>query len=642
LAAATALIFGAHGLDAGLHQDDFGFHRVLRGPFSEAWPLMRDYVPGRNLHVLYSWLLYHVLGSSPRRMHAAGLALDAACALLTYALLRQRRHASAWALIGAGLFLVMPNRGETHYWTTAIAMNLTSTALLLLAFLAAGSPWRPSRRWPLALFLYALALFDYDQVFFLWPLLVWHGASARPRDEPLVWPAGFAAACAALNCAHLALRLFWPRAKGGRPVPTFGLFWGNVGHEWGSVLVPLHKLPAWPSLATTLGGPAVTAAALAVLAAAWLYTALRQPRDGDPSPREPLFAAAWILLAYLPNDFWYQSPRHNMLPCVGVALALAWAAPRLAERPRWGRLAAALAWLAFGVGAAQGLADGFGWAAGARLFETFRAEAPLLAPSARALFVLGAPTSAARGPAFEHPQEASFLYAQDRDAIPAGSLNVVPTRTGFFYDSETEIWGRDLWRFEPYPGSSILAFSPPDRFEKAGALDLRPPVGQPVHVTLGAGTAVPIDVPLWLVGSRAVPRARNTLAETAPGLGIVSASMDRNEDNGRLRLTWRADAPRPDFAWTFVLLAADGSALFEPVYRLKIGSRLQPPMLWPVLDDLRPSSHWSATADAEQTVLFRMPGGLAQKPARLRVTIFERRDGESWPRAGRVSEVPLS
>ena len=642
LALAGAALFGAHALRAGLHLDDFGFHRSLaRASWAQAWPLFRDYVPGRNLHVLYTWLLYRLLGPFPARLHAAGLLLDLALAPLVYALLRQRRHAPRFALIAAGLFLVWPNRGETHYWTSSIAMNLASTAFLLGAFLAAGSAGGASRRWPAAFLLYALALFDYDQVFFLWPLLIWHGARAKPRNESAAWPLAFAAGCAAMNACHLALRLFWPVAAGGRPVPRFGLFWENVAHELAITLVPLRKLPAWPSLAAPLGGPALTVLALALLSAAWLWLASRQQAGGSSSPREPLFGAAWLLLAYLPNDFWYLSPRHNLLPAVGAALLLAEAARRLSSAGRGvAAAAAALAWLGFGLGGAQALADGFGWEAGARLHAAFRAAAPALAPPDRPLFLLGAPSSAARGPAFEVPREAAWVYGQDRAEEPAGSVNALPTRTGFFADSDTEYGGPDRWSWTPYAGSSVLAFAAPDRFERAGTLIIRP-VGEPAfEAPLGQGAAVPMEAPLWLLRSAPSASEARGGVEVVAGLRALNGTLRCKDAACELDLAWLSAAKRPDFAWTFALLDKDSRVVFEPTYRLRVGARLQTSMLWPVFDDLQPPSSWRPGRAQQERLRFSAQPGLRASAARVRVTVYERRADGPWPRLG-SAELPL-
>ena len=327
------LVFGAHAPKAGLHLDDHAFHRTLSGA---DWPEIRErtlkYVPGRNLYILYYAGLYRILGPEPSRLHLFGVGLDILNALLAASLLVRLGGSLGWSLLFAGLFLVYPNHGETHFWTAAVGMNLLSTTFLLAACrLAAAQSLNAVVRWAACLGLLALAVFDYDQSVLMWlPIAVYAVWLCPDSGLPRAWALSFAGAGIVLDAAHAFLRAYSPHSEGGRPVVRLG----QVGQRaWEALLssaVPLRKFPIWESLQSWAGGPEATTAMVLALAGtwAWLSRRLGVPEAHEPKSEGPglgriaAFGLLWMLCAYAPNFFWYLSPRHNYLPSFGFLLAL--------------------------------------------------------------------------------------------------------------------------------------------------------------------------------------------------------------------------------------------------------------------------------------------------------------------------------
>src|SRR5262249_42756348 len=153
---------------------------------------------------------------------------------------------AAWKTAACGLFLIYPNHIETHYWTSAIAMNLFSTALLFGAWIFALSrrlPWAARAAGAIALF--ALALFDYDQVFFLWiPLVVALALEGQPRQRLATLGGMFAG----LDLVHFLLRIYDPFSDGGRPMIRLMGVPKQIAYSLWVSAVPIRNLPSWQFL----------------------------------------------------------------------------------------------------------------------------------------------------------------------------------------------------------------------------------------------------------------------------------------------------------------------------------------------------------------------------------------------------------
>ncbi len=643
---AGLLLLGPHAPQAGLHLDDHGFHHSLsQADWAAVWNEFLSYVPGRNLYILYYAALYKILGPSPERLHLFGLFLELLNVALVYALLRQMRAQASWGLFIAGMFLVYPNHGETHFWTAAVAMNLLSTTLLLSCFWIAGaSQLKPALRWPAATLLYAMALFDYDQAFFMWIPLLFYVWILLPGPRPSQVPALWLIACGlAMNLAHLLLRLFVPVSSGGRPMIVFANFPRSFLHSLLEALIPLRKLPIWDCLRSWAGGPVPTLVLVLVLSGLWIVLVKSDWRREERAPRALIvFGLLWFFCAYLPNYFWYISPRHNYLPSFGLLLALAWGAERLLAFPRlrhW--LAPALAgsaFLFFAVSGASALAEGYAWKLSTRLQEQFIREArELLGPRVENLFLLGAPMTLARAPAFKQPGEHRYLFAQAAGHLPAtGDIVLSPTHRGAFYGNQVELFGKDSMWWEPYAGMNLLLYRS-GKFSCAARLQVEAPTGDLKTVSLQAPASCRssprVTAPVWLASSELGTDNSPPLWTASNGASLLRLKGRLSSERLELETLWRAEKPLPDFAFT-INVRHNGRLVFEPVYSQEFLGKRQYASLWPAYDDLNPPSGWTPGTAARAIHHFKLPGPIPSGPLEAELAVFERRDGAAWIKIG--------
>lgn len=648
LAAAAILIgsgllfFGLYAARAGTHLDDHAFHDAFsRYDWTGLWNGTVHYVPGRNLYIPLFYALHKACGGSTAAMHVFGLFLDLLNPVLVLALARRIGASHGAALAAAGLFLIWPNHGETHWWTSAIMMNLFTTTLVLSAFLAAGRTSLPrAPRLLLAAVLYTIALFDYDQVFFLWiPLL----AYARWAD-PGLKPRRLAAAAGGfllLNAAHFAARMLSPFASGGRPVPRTDVILLSVKHAVTQTLVPLRRVPSlddfpggWPA-ALLLAGAA---------AGAWIFFCVRAWNDDGEDGVEgrlALFGGAWWLFAYAPNFLWYISPRHNYLPSVGTAIVAAALAARLARSRRARPLVTAAAAMFFALCGLSAWSDGAAWAASTALQARYAREAvPALTAGAGAIHLLGAPKYLRTAPGFFHPAEHLYVQARRTGNLPdSGSNAVAANRLGFFFGLQVDLFGTEAApRFSPLTSSAVVAFRGDGHFERICALRLSTRGLAPRELRVGEDACpgrLTIEAPVALIGSSAAA----SQAPAPDGPALVSAALtDGPGATFDLTLTWRAGkSPAADFAAYPVIFGASGRELFRAVYA---ASENEHQALWPLFNDDLPPSRWRAGQTIVEKYRLRRLNPWPEPPARLRLTPHERREAAVWIPLG-VQEVPL-
>ncbi|MBI5210800.1 MAG: hypothetical protein HY927_12590 [Elusimicrobia bacterium] len=680
LAVAAAIVLGPHVPWAGLHLDDHPFHWGLsRCDAGAMWAQFRQYVPGRNLHILYTWLLYKLLGPSPVAMHLFGLALDTLNACLAWSLARRFGAGLGGALMVSGLFLVFPNHGETHFWTSAIVMNLLSTTLVLGAALAACSG-----RAVAALALFGLALFDYDQVFLMWvPLLLcldFHPADAperRRRGVQAGWPAVpgalgggvggrrgavFVAAAVALCVIHVALRHGSP--AGSNPTVRLGSIALRAAQAAAGSLLPMVKLPRWETLHSAAGGPAATAALAAALGALWVWAVGRLWPDGGerpsrllpassgggmsapgtPGASRPLvrFGAAWWLAAYFPNLFWFISSRHHYLPSFGLLLLLYAGVARLLERrPRAAGALAAAGFIFFSLSSALALGQGWSWKTSWSLMERFADQAPPLAgPSPASLFVHGAPLRVGYAPAFPLTSEHLVAFGYRTGRQPgAGAVTLAPTRTGLFSLNYPELFGDSYFDWLPLASASVLVYGPQGALDCGRALDLDLPDSRSLRLALASRpgcSAVPrLWVPVWLESSRRTRRVGHPLSAIPGGPALHSAAVESGLGMLRLRLLW-SGTPGGDFAFIARLYDRAGRLLFRPVYRERPRDPSSAQLLWPLFNDLVPGSTWKKGDGVSEVYQLRLESPLPHGPGEARFEVFERSASGAWPRIGEV------
>lgn len=642
LVGAGLLFFGLHATRAGLHLDDHGFYRSFSHyDWAQLWAGAIHYVPGRNLYIPLFFALHKVCGGSAAAMHLFGLFLDLLNPLLVMALARRLGASRGAALAAAGLFLVYPNHGETHWWTSSIMMNLFTTTLTLGAFLAAGRTSLPrAPRLALAALLYTVALFDYDQVFLLWiPLL----AYARWTDPGLKLRrlAAAAGGFLILDAAHFAARMLSPYSSGGRPVPRTDVILLSMKHAVTQTLVPVR---CWPLLPDFPGGWPAAILLAGAAAAAWVLLCAQSWNDDEKDRAElhlALFGGAWWLLAYAPNFLWYISPRHNYLPSVGTALVATALASRL-SRSRRARPILAMAGAAFfSVCGLYAWSDGSAWAASTALHARFAAEArPALPAGADKIYLLGAPKKLRTAPAFFQPQEHVYILSRETGTPPTSGDNAAAVnRLGLFSGTQVDLFGAEASpSFTGLASTTLFTLRGDGRFERVCGLSLATPGLAPRELILGKGDCpgrLVMEAPVALIESHPA-RSRAPIPDNPT---LISASLTAGPDETfDLTLTWLAGkSPAADFAAYPVLLGASGRDIFRAVYA---ASEQEHKIPWPLFNDTLPPSRWSPGQTIIERYRLRRPQPWAEPPTRLRLAPFERKENLPWE-ALSAQEIPL-
>lgn len=578
----------------GLYLDDYSFLRMLEGASRpDLWIAFTHYVPGRNLHIPFFYAIIELTRSSTAAMHWIGLAFDALNAALLFVLVRRLTGLRSVALASAAAFAAAPNHGETHFWITSIPQCQIPVALILTAFLLASSPGGLLA----ACAVYAVALFTYDQVFFLWPLLLavaWHGDDA-PKIRRY---AAAATALGALNAAHLAARYLSPYAFGGRPLIRVSDFFHrslDMARAIGSGVFP------WPTSSHLDWAWSVPVAVLSAGAAAWLVRETRALARGEDralaawtnGPGWLVAAAggaAWTMLAYFPNLFWYLSPRHNLLPSIGWTLSLSSAGAYAASRG--GRTARALPWLAglfFAVAVVSDVHEGTQWIDSRRLRDSFESAVLRLTPPVDSVFVSGAPRYLRRAPAFNLPHDVFMAAARalGRPQLDRGDYSVSPTRRGVVYHNDLSISPPEAFFWLPASEVNLLSYDAPSRrFDCVSSLRVENPDGSTNDLSLrpnaGCRTASPATAEVSLLSSSAGPEAKGG------GPALLRAKAAVKGGTTVLELAWRVETPPgATLAYLPRIKDASGAVVLDAVFPSR-GAKRPYPMIWPLVDDLAP------------------------------------------------------
>ncbi|MBI4061160.1 MAG: hypothetical protein HY403_06995 [Elusimicrobia bacterium] len=628
----------------GLYLDDYSFLRLLEGAApSELWTAFLRYVPGRNLHIPFFYALLELTGRSVFAMHLVGVAFDALNAALLFLLVRRLTGLGSIALAAAAAFAAAPNHGETHFWINNIPQCQIPTALVLTAFLLAARGGLLA-----ASAVYAVALFTYDQVFFLWPLLL---AVAWRRDRaprPALYGAA-AAGLLALNAAHIALRYLSPHAQGGRPLIRAADFLDRCRDALaatGKGLLP------WPTSSHAHWAWSLPVVVLALAAAVWLLRAVRaQAREenaalaswtgGSGWLAAAAGGAAWTVLAYFPNLFWYLSPRHNLLPSIGWSLAVvslgAWT---LSRSRRAAAVLPPLACLFFAAATVSNVHEGTQWIDARRLHDGFAAAVRRLSAPVDSVFVVGAPRSLRRAPAFNLPQDVVLAAgrALRRPSLDAGDYQLSPTRRGVVYRNDLTIGPAETFRWLPAGEANVLVFDAPKRtFRCAAALAVASPDGSSHRLALrpneDCAFVLPASADAFLAAS--TPGRASRPAETGPragGLTLLSAAAFVQAETTRLELEWRVETPpRRTLAFIPRLKDASGRLLLDSVFPSRGGKRPYP-TIWPLVDDLAPGLRLKPGQALRQVFLLARAPKPAASATFLELDAFELTDaGDAAP-----------
>jgi hypothetical protein len=419
---ATFVIFSSGADRLGFYYDDGpALASLPQSGLRDLASHVRNYVPGRNLHVVWQYLFLR-LSPDWTVLHVIQSALDGLVVVVFYGLLRRLELPAPASALAAALFAFWPQHGETHFWLYAVPQNVLSTLAVLLFALT---------RHPL--FCLA-ALFTYDQtVFVLLALVV---LRRHPSGLLYLIPAAF---FAWLKIAQAPGR--GPELRSG----ALRILLANIPGTVTAVLRP-------PSF------DAVTPfdwllAALATLTVA--VVALRCPTVSAPLRlRLVAVAGGLYVAAYLPIWLWHMSQRHHYLPSAAL---FAGVAAGLARLPR--RALAAVLPLVFAFAAASRGESRYWEESFQRKKQLFTALAPRLRGS-DVLVLEGFPLN--HGPAyFITPPDAVYgpRLLVPGATIAAGDISSFPAPRGVFLYTSMHHHGREAFRY--YPTDRVVYANPP-------------------------------------------------------------------------------------------------------------------------------------------------------------------------------------
>ncbi|HYM12777.1 MAG TPA: hypothetical protein VEU62_18710 [Bryobacterales bacterium] len=482
--ASTLLLFGSGAPHLGFYYDDAGYLTDLPSAGLPALAgFMQSAIRGRQLFVFWQYLFFNAVPHAASHLavlHLLQSGLDGLVAAGFFLMLRLLRLPAHAAMIAAGLFAFWPIHGETHFWLTAtcallapalLVILFASTSIILARQVRAGEARPRLRLRAIDAACFIAALFTYDQVFFalvgvLAARLVL--ALRRRAERPVVILAAHLPHLAAL-AYYLFLRPATDPAglSVWRP-DTLRLLRLNlpatisatVGRLWIRLLLLQLARAAWTDWVLALAVAAgITALALRLCSAS-------QPAGVSASPG-PVFrlGVLFCVAAYFPIWLWYISPRHHLLPSIGLFAAAGAALTWLLDHRSLGAKPVRVAAILFlgAVTAAFAAAD----RGESRLWEqSFTAKKQLFAeltPDLVRADVLVMDFPATLGPAmFITPHDAEYApHLLDPHSFPGrvtGPVGGVPAPGGLFIDTSTA-GGPDKIRYYPTTHPLIVRFT---------------------------------------------------------------------------------------------------------------------------------------------------------------------------------------
>ncbi len=363
-------VFGYRSDQLGIYADDPGFLlTVYPGmTLNQLSDVIGSYVTGRNLHILWQYLITLLVGGSSvtevPSMHHVHVAVDALNGLGLFFALRLWGVHVAGAFLAAMAFAFFPNHGETHFWLSALPMNVLSATFVLALMCLVPMLVRSinEKRFKTAilktlliLIFFCCAMLTYDQVVpvtmsiinllaigFLYKfrklrvptVILWLFCNALFVGL-LIWKVGTPAGGPVfrnINLSHI-YEIFLQSIK----------VWGRLGAELAFDFVRIYKTLVTakvPYLVDDVLSNGELAIAILTTGAIVFATHTLLPSNNSRGlPNTWSWAeygvclkrgtillvtgAFFFILAYLPAYLWYLSPRHSYFPSIGVAIILA-------------------------------------------------------------------------------------------------------------------------------------------------------------------------------------------------------------------------------------------------------------------------------------------------------------------------------
>jgi hypothetical protein len=355
-------IYGYRSGELGIYADDAGFLLSISKEMtaSDLINSALGYVTGRNLHIVWHYLLTLLSGGNDlvniAVMHHIAVFFDAVNACLLYLLLRTLKLAKIPSFIGSIFFIIFPNHGETHYWISALPMNIMSTffsliLLIICSYLVLNKNYLPTKiidRYLIFAFInFFLALFTYDQTAPLCLIslgtTIWIITKQRGFTKTSI-PFLILLMSLVMICSWVAWKFVNP--GGGPSISAINLdqilkniiqsitIWISTFYSAtnffniNSEFIANNIFPLWFLLDNYERLASISVMLLLLISSIRLIetshnTSKKWRSTVTPNTTALLFLSIiLIILAYAPSYAWYISPRHNYLPSVGAALFL--------------------------------------------------------------------------------------------------------------------------------------------------------------------------------------------------------------------------------------------------------------------------------------------------------------------------------
>jgi len=343
-------ILGYRALSSNISNDDAGFiYTAASGNINDWLQAFVNYVPGRNLHILWNVILFSFIGSAESSFwvyHFIQGITYFAISVIAYRVQRQAGVKQNIAIFFSLLSLFCPAFSSILLWATSLPQHLFSTLFLLtglhlILIDKTRSPLsiNPFLRIFLITIFLSLAMFTYDQaaavVLFVTLLLTIQKLFNSRHLRNVFYGGNFSYfSLLALSCLYLAI--FFEGRGTGNSLTVGG---GTFQRLSSNLLIPvnvLKKIHAHSDSAKSYFyfNPTLIFFFSIFVGIAIFYLLLRStilnPKnpslDSKISLKIGVLFLSFSLASYIPAAVWYVSPRHLYLPIalgmIGVSMVI--------------------------------------------------------------------------------------------------------------------------------------------------------------------------------------------------------------------------------------------------------------------------------------------------------------------------------
>ncbi len=484
IACLLGFVFGINSSNLGFYADDAYFLNAIKpdSSFKDLFQCFKSYVTGRNLHILWHYLITLLSGGSIAKMHFITVILEVVTAGLFYSILRILNVNVYASFVSIVLFVLYPNHGETHYWISSIPMNILSTLLVLLFVLFTllvinkiekDSPFTVAdfMKYITLFLIFLCAMFTYDQAVPVVMLIATISAGYVSFQKPIFRRKILMLWLLALIIFFTLLTLKIINPAGG---PTFS----HLTFQWVSDNF-LLSLKIWLKMAVVhykSFGPLSLSEKMTVFFVTIIFAIIslllqiesvkkknqslenyicdkkKNINDRSLGLLLILSGIAIFLAASFPSYIWSISPRHLYLPSVGVTFFVSGLftylpSPTKHKRKNAVFLSCYISFLIAGYMAAN-IQEKNGWINSYKLRETFYES--LLKEEGEVknqnLLLVKFPSNPILGSpqlAFLTGEQSPALSIITKGGISVNSISLhpIPSKNGYFINTEPYRWG---------------------------------------------------------------------------------------------------------------------------------------------------------------------------------------------------------